>query len=504
MPFSLTPQCIWGASKAVNHSEILQAHTCLVVRNPTSMKPKILAVTAVGVSALCIAGFFGTRSWAVRTGEVLASQGAPTFARAKSRLELAHKLGSSQAAYRLGMLFWDGKSVDTNYPEAINWLQRAADAGNGDALFQLFWAYVNGLGVKEDAEKAKQYLLQAVREHNPKAAGRLAEYRLEGSNGEAKDPQDAFRLAMESAKGGDPDGLYLLGRIKVSMAYPEGALVPGASGTPREGLELIEKAAERGHYLAAYVIGAAYLAMPARDAAEFTSVALDPVDPNRSYPTNFGSAAGMNAALNVDGKLVPRDTTKAEKYLLMAAKGFATGPGELLYRKLYQNKGINPNPDPAQAKRILERLTAAGDSWAPGRLGFAYMDGEPQLGISKDPEKARDFFKIGESRGDQDSARVLNFFRDAEARANEPVRVERLGVYNIMDYPRIQGLIRNVSDRPHNARVTIALLGPTGNLIDTYTKTVFGIMPNQAGEIDIAIAPYHRNARAELRNLEWQ
>ena len=29
-------------------------------------------------------------------------------------------------------------------------------------------------------------------------------------------------------------------------------------------------------------------------------------------------------------------------------------------------------------------------------------------------------------------------------------------------------------------------------------------MPNQAAEIDIAIAPYHRNARAELRNLEWQ
>lgn len=465
------------------------------------MKVKTLLAATLGVSALCISGFFGTRTWAIRTGKSLADQGAPTFARAKSRLELAHSLGSSHAAYRLGMLFWDGKSVDTNYPEAIKWLQRAADSGDGDALYQLFWAYKNGFGVKTDAEKAQQYLRQAVREKHPKAMGRLADDRLEGANGEAKDGQEALRLAVESARGEDPGGLYLLGRIKVSLAYPEGPLVKGATGTPREGLELIEKAAEKGHGLAAFVIGAAYLAMPAKEATEFTMVVLGG---EHAFPTNFGSAAGMSTALNTDGKLLSRDLAKAERFLLLAAKEISTGPGEMLFRKIYQSNSINPNPDSVRAKQTLERLLEAGDSWAPFRLGMAYLQGEAALNIQRDEKKGYSLLQTAHIRGDANAFKVIDILDAAARRNSEPFQVERLGIYAPDGFPRIQGIVKNVTQVPHNARVVIDLVQPNGTLIENYSKTFFGILPGQSAAIDIAIAPYHRNAQVKLRGVQWQ
>lgn len=465
------------------------------------MDLKRILFTLGTAGGVVLGGFFGYRTWALKTGAALIKEGSPTFARGRQRLLRAHKLGSDRAAYLLGMAYWDGMGCPKDPKEAVNWFTQASDAGDLDATATLGLALRNGTGIEKDEKKGQEYIKKAAEEKQPKAMALLASDLLMGTHGEKEDPQGAFRLAKEAAAKEDPKGMLLLGKMLVTNAAPEFALVKGSQGTPEEGFRWVERAANAGDYEACFIIGAANIAMSDTDAAHFIAGMMLGDIP---YPADFGSAVGTTASLNPNGKYLARDVKKAEAYLLKAVSGFPKGPGELLFRKLYQDKAINPASNPALARGVLEQLSTTGDSWAPGRLGFAYMDGEPELGISKDPKKAAEFFRIGEKRGDRDSARVLKIFRDAEARANEPFRVERLGVYNIMDFPRIQGLIRNISDRPHNARVTIGLLSPTGTLIDTFTKTVFGIPPNQAGEIDIAIAPYHRNARAELRKLEWQ
>jgi len=459
-------------------------------------------ITIVGSSlVIVVGGFFGFRIWALKSGTSLIKQGAPTFARGQERLKLANKLGSDQAGFTLGMAYWDGTGVEKDFKEAMRWLLPAADAGHLDALAAVGMAYRFGDGVERDEKKAQAYFRKAADEGQVKAMALLAEDLLEGTHGEKKNEQEAFKLAKGSAEKGDARGMHLLGRIYISLANAEGPLVKGVQGNPAEGLRWIEKAAIAGNSESCYVTGAAYLALPKKDAANMLANVLLG---KKSFPINFGSVDGTMAALNVDGQHFQRDLQKAKDFLMKAVNGYPNGPGELLFNNIYMSSSVNQNPDQSNSIRVLEQLTEAGDAWAPWMLCVFYTRGIVDPPIAKDPDKAMKYLRIAASRGNKDAKEGLKAFDEALEQRNAPIQVERLGIYAPDGFPRIQGLVRNTTNVPHNARVAIDLLQPNGTLIENYSKTLFGIAPGQAAMIDIAIAPYHRNAQVKVRSVEWQ
>ncbi len=65
------------------------------------------------------------------------------------------------AYYQLGWHFSDG-SKPPNYPVAIEWLKRAAEAGSAEAQYQLGYMYSTGEGVAKDDAAAAQWFGQAA------------------------------------------------------------------------------------------------------------------------------------------------------------------------------------------------------------------------------------------------------------------------------------------------------------------------------------------------------
>ena len=59
--------------------------------------------------------------------------------------------------------YMNGVGVEQSYPEAMNWLQKAADAGNPMAMYYLGALYEEGEeGVKPNAKKAKKWFKQSA------------------------------------------------------------------------------------------------------------------------------------------------------------------------------------------------------------------------------------------------------------------------------------------------------------------------------------------------------
>lgn len=93
----------------------------------------------------------------------------------KMLIETAPKSGL--AAYSLGKMYEKGEQVEKDYKQAVSFISKAADLGNGDAICNLGMRYYKGEGVAQDMVKAASLLLQAesMNALTPDAARMLAE-----------------------------------------------------------------------------------------------------------------------------------------------------------------------------------------------------------------------------------------------------------------------------------------------------------------------------------------
>ncbi|MBQ9786685.1 MAG: sel1 repeat family protein [Lentisphaeria bacterium] len=86
------------------------------------------------------------------------------------------------AIYLLGKCYDEGLGVELNLTEAVKLFENAAQAGNGDAAYQLALCYATGnKGVKKDYKQAVMWLYRAACAGNADAAARLANYLAFGS-----------------------------------------------------------------------------------------------------------------------------------------------------------------------------------------------------------------------------------------------------------------------------------------------------------------------------------
>ena len=156
--------------------------------------------------------------------------------------------GDTAAQVALAICYRDGKGVEKNDAEAMQWAHRAADKGNADAMdfvghaylrgtvveqnpgiafgyfktaagesvqaaFNLGQCYFGAQGTEQDCAKALEWWTQAAASGHGRAASTAAMALLSGE-GVAPDAKEARRLAERAAELNDPSGLIVVGELQ--------------------------------------------------------------------------------------------------------------------------------------------------------------------------------------------------------------------------------------------------------------------------------------------------
>jgi uncharacterized protein len=73
----------------------------------------------------------------------------------------------------LGVLYINAWGVTRDYVQARKWFQKAADAGDADAMYNLGVLYQNGQGVARDSARARYWIQKAAEAGNADAKNAL-------------------------------------------------------------------------------------------------------------------------------------------------------------------------------------------------------------------------------------------------------------------------------------------------------------------------------------------
>lgn len=152
--------------------------------------------------------------------------------------------GDARALYNLGTLHAEGRGVPANLVSARDFWMRAADAGHVRAMHNLALSLIADAGMSEDTdadteyEQALHWLERASQGGFPNSQYTLGKMYQYGLSVEQND-QEAARLFMEAADQGFVNAQYNLGKL-----YRDGR------GVPRDrerSLHYFSLAAEQGH-----------------------------------------------------------------------------------------------------------------------------------------------------------------------------------------------------------------------------------------------------------------
>jgi TPR repeat protein len=96
------------------------------------------------------------------------------YKEAEKWFSLASEQGSAWARMNIGLLYTHGgDGLPQDYVKAIDLFRKAADGGDPDALYNLGWAYEQGLGVPADRQRAIEWYSKAAGKRQTLALKRL-------------------------------------------------------------------------------------------------------------------------------------------------------------------------------------------------------------------------------------------------------------------------------------------------------------------------------------------
>lgn len=334
----------------------------------------------------------------------------------------------------------------SGFEKALGSLKLADKLGSAEAAFEIGKCYKDGAVVPVDNEEAMVWLQRAANRSHPEAMAMVGQAIVEGGSS----PTDLVKgaeLLRRSAEAGSP-----LGMFRFSRALNTGK---GVQENVQLGASWADRAAEAGEVDAAFTQGTIYL-------------------------------------------LTGKDTQKGIHFLEIAsAKG--NHPATMALFDAYSGN-IGSTPDPAKALALLQKKVQEGNEWAMFKLGLAHARG--QFGLKEDPQEGERLVRLAASKGDLDAKKVV-----AAMDVPKPDPITLIGpqvAFADGGYPRVVGWAKNISSGTLDANVQFDLIAPNGVILENYSKTLFGIPPGGSQMIDIAIAPYHRNARVQVRGVKWR
>ena len=84
------------------------------------------------------------------------------FAQVVTLLRPLAEKGNSEAQYKLGVMYDEGKGVPQNYKEASKWYRLSAEQGKPGAQYNLGVMYAQGQGVSQDNVRSHMWLSLAA------------------------------------------------------------------------------------------------------------------------------------------------------------------------------------------------------------------------------------------------------------------------------------------------------------------------------------------------------
>lgn len=146
----------------------------------------------------------------------------------------AAKLGDSSAKFELYKLMLEDDPASENSKEAVEWLKKAAEDNDIDAVNVLGVLYYEGVYVEEDDDKAVELLSRAAKTGYPAAKYNLGYICFYDEN--LKDDAKAYEY-LKAAADGEYESAYIL----LSRFYAEGIV---AEKDVAKAVELLEKAGD--------------------------------------------------------------------------------------------------------------------------------------------------------------------------------------------------------------------------------------------------------------------
>ena len=312
------------------------------------------------------------------------------LAPAQCNLGLLHLLGHGVPVdIRLGA-DWISKAADAGLAPAqkylklaVQYLQKAADQGETNAMVNLGAAHIEGRGCPKDLAKARSLLEAAANAAGDDDAAQLlsrmdkpaqqptAAERVERRR---KVPSAEVQALLAKAEAGDADAQH-----KLSRMYDEGS--GGVEVNPTQALRWLRRAAEAGHMSAQYDLGAIYY-------SGLSHLQQDYAQAVRWY-TRAAEAGNTNAqrhlsTLHFRGDGVPKDERLATMWMKRAADA-GSPEARFAYGKMLQC-GSGVEKDEVLAVEYFEKAVAGGDSNAMFRLGIALCEGK---GTQRDWRRGR-------------------------------------------------------------------------------------------------------------------
>ncbi len=351
---------------------------------------------------------------------------ACSYVSKKTQAFVSKTFGKDQTPFQefKGVDFW---LVEPKTSDAEFLLRRGREALLGE----------NGQNI--DRAKAFELLTQADAAGNIAARAYLGVIRMEGAPGVEVDAAEAFRLAQEPARQGDPlaygvlaacysQGLGVKRDEKKGDEYRRlafegfqkladdgdvdamdslGCYYFNGSGTERDSKKAAEwwaRAAERGLPTAMSNLGIycyAYGDGVERDGAKAIQLL------EKACARGCASAAALLGAIYSSGwhdvPNVEKDDAKAIEFFRKGREGACSEAAYYLAR-CYEN-GIGVEADEAEAAKLYEEAARANDSSAVTRIGLAYLYGG--LGYEKDAKKAVEYLKRAADMDEADALRTL-------------------------------------------------------------------------------------------------
>lgn len=154
----------------------------------------------------------------IAEAQKLAREFKPQNAHTKSLREFKARAlkGDVAAQFKVGLIYYKGQGVQSDYPEALNWFKKAALQGHPLALYNVGYMNEKGEGTPQDYAEAVKYFRQSAEQGN-----RLAQYNLghmyEKGQGVSPDEVQALMWYNLAAVQGETKAKAARNRITIWM-----------------------------------------------------------------------------------------------------------------------------------------------------------------------------------------------------------------------------------------------------------------------------------------------
>lgn len=272
--------------------------------------------------------------------------------------------------------------------EGLKWLQTLAEQGDANAICTLGKVYLEGemenmysdsvlYKVPRNTEKGLAWLQKGVTQGDNQSKIALGKYYFNDPrpNGDIQpNLPEADKLFTEVLKSGDPDSLWDLGTLYLSLPVlrkEDGKLISKNA----EGLSLLKQVAEQGDSGKKFQMADVYFSMAwnSRNSVSFDSSV------NKERELTENGIKWLRQAAEQGHPTAQFDLGKAllgGKWIKTSKTNFGSGP----------SRGLHVQPDPEEGIKWINKALQQFDPAAQRSAGLSFINGNPDTGIPKDSE----------------------------------------------------------------------------------------------------------------------